>query len=79
MGVDPFGSILAQPEELNESPINSWEIEGIGSDDSVPEVLDRSLIDEWVKVPDKEAFPMARRLIKEEGILAGKARFVLLL
>lgn len=40
MGVDPAGSIMAQPEELNTSGPN--EVEGIGSD-FIPDVLDRSV------------------------------------
>ncbi|XP_076015161.1 cystathionine beta-synthase b isoform X2 [Genypterus blacodes] len=68
VGVDPQGSIVAQPEELNTAGPN--EVEGIGSD-FIPTVLDRSLIDMWYKAGDKETFCMARRLIKEEGILCG--------
>jgi cystathionine beta-synthase len=47
-----------------------YEVEGIGYD-FIPRVLDRSLIDEWVKVGDDEALPIARRLVKEEGFLCG--------
>jgi len=70
VGVDPHGSILAQPETLNEKGIHSYHVEGIGYD-FIPDVLDRSLVDIWVKTEDKEAFTMARRLIKEEGLLCG--------
>ncbi|EFA76113.1 cystathionine beta-synthase [Heterostelium album PN500] len=70
VGVDPFGSILAVPASLNETKITSYKIEGIGYD-FIPKVLDRSLVDEWVKSEDSESFIMARRLIKEEGLLCG--------
>src|SRR5690606_5273770 len=60
VGVDPVGSILAGPE-----PIGSYKVEGIGYD-FIPDVLDRSLVDEWVKTEDRESFVMARRLIREE-------------
>lgn len=70
VGVDPRGSILAQPESLNKEGIHGYQVEGIGYD-FIPDVLDRSLIDYWVKTDDKEAFTMARRLIKEEGLLCG--------
>jgi cysteine synthase A len=45
-------------------------IQGIGAG-FVPEVLDRSLIDEVLTVTNDEAFAIARRLAKEEGILCG--------
>lgn len=70
VGVDPHGSILAQPEEMNKTDVQSYEVEGIGYD-FIPTVLDRSVVDEWIKVGDPEAFPMARRLNCEEGILSG--------
>ncbi|XP_021940064.1 cystathionine beta-synthase isoform X2 [Zootermopsis nevadensis] len=70
VGVDPEGSILAQPEELNKTDVSFYEVEGIGYD-FVPTVLDRSVVDMWVKSSDKESLLMARRLIKEEGLLCG--------
>lgn len=45
-------------------------IQGIGAG-FVPEVLDMDLVDEVVQVTDEEAAGMARRLAREEGILAG--------
>lgn len=71
IGVDPKGSILAQPESLNdEMRLQSYKVEGIGYD-FIPDVLDRSLVDEWVKTTDKESFVMSRRMIREEGLLCG--------
>ena len=71
VAVDPVGSILAQPESLNDAPEGyGYQVEGIGYD-FLPSVLDRRLIDEWVKVDDPEAFRMARDMIKHEGLLVG--------
>ena len=47
-----------------------WKVEDIGNN-FVPQSLDKSLVDEWIKVTDQEAYSTARRLIKEEGILCG--------
>lgn len=70
VGVDPEGSILALPEELNKTAITSYEVEGIGYD-FIPNVLDRDVIDVWMKSNDRDSLTMARRLIKEEGLLCG--------
>jgi len=65
IGADPVGSILGGGDE-----ISSYLVEGIGYD-FIPEVLDNSLIDQYIKTHDEESFIMARRLIKEEGLLCG--------
>ncbi len=71
VGVDPKGSILAEPDTLNdEKRLQSYAVEGIGYD-FIPAVLDRSLADFWVKTDDRESFIFSRRLIREEGMLCG--------
>jgi len=65
VGVDPYGSILAGGDEVFD-----YYVEGIGYD-FFPDVFDPSIVDEWVKTDDKESFLMARRIIKEEGLLVG--------
>lgn len=47
-----------------------YQVEGIGYD-FIPRVCDRSLVDEWMKIGDDEAFHYARRLIRDEGFLSG--------
>lgn len=70
IGLDPAGSIIARPEELNQTDVNYYEVEGIGYD-FIPTVCDLTLIDKWYKSHDKPSFIMSRRLIKEEGLLCG--------
>lgn len=65
IGADPVGSILAGPAD-----VGSYNVEGIGYD-FIPDVLDRSLVDEWVKTEDRESFILARKLIRREGLLCG--------
>ena len=67
IGVDPVGSILADPSNRETKP---YEVEGTGYD-FVPAVLKRPLVDEWIKTTDADSFAIARRLIRDEGLLVG--------
>ncbi len=73
IGVDPLGSILKdyfyKKERMQGHP---YKIEGIG-EDFIPGTTWFEFIDEIVKVSDKEAYLMTRRLAREEGILAGSS------
>jgi cystathionine beta-synthase len=69
IGVDPVGSILAEPAELNKE-VTGYQVEGIGYD-FIPRVLDRQHVDKWIKSEDGPSFEYARKLIAREGMLVG--------
>ena len=64
VGADPEGSIYTTER------IHQYLTEGVG-EDFWPGTFDREVVDEWVQVNDTEAFTMARRVTREEGILIG--------
>lgn len=71
VGVDPVGSVLAVPDSLNDPRrLEPYHVEGIGYD-FVPDVLDRSVVDVWMKSDDAESFVTMRKLIRYEGLLCG--------
>ena len=70
---DPLGSILADYWRTDGKEVGEgvpYKIEGIGQD-KIPATLDMSVIDDFQTVGDKEAFAMARRLTREEGLFVG--------
>jgi cysteine synthase len=67
VAVEPAGS----PVLSGGSP-GTHGIQGLGAD-FIPSVLDTGVYDEAVAVTDKDAFEMARRLARDEGVLVGMA------
>lgn len=65
IGVEPAASPV-----LSGGKPGPHKLQGIGAG-FVPDVLDMSLIDQVIVVKDKDALETARRLVKEEGLMAG--------
>jgi cystathionine beta-synthase len=64
VGADPEGSVLS-----GGTP-HAWKVEGIG-EDFVPKTFNSQLVDDWVRVSDRESFQVARSLARQEGMLVG--------
>ncbi len=72
VGVDPLGSLLADPEYGPFSPHfnQPYMVEGIGYD-FVPKVMKHEFVDDWIVSTDAPSFKTARKLIATEGLLCG--------
>lgn len=66
VGADPEGSVLSGDAS------RAYLTEGVG-EDFFPGTFDPDVVDRWVRVPDADAFATARRVTREEGILAGES------
>lgn len=64
VGADPAGSILSGDH------LAPWAVEGIG-EDYVPSTFNAQVVDDWVRITDKESFMVARAVARDEGILVG--------
>lgn len=68
---DPIGSIFTTYHRTGHvEPGSPYKVEGIGND-KIPSTLHFDLVDEFRQVCDRDAFHMARRVTREEGIFVG--------
>lgn len=74
VGVDPAGSILKEAFEqgTSKSRPKTYLIDGIG-EDFVPATLSFDVVDEFIRVTDADAYAMAMRMAREEGLLVGSS------
>ena len=71
VGVDPIGSLYYEYVKTGRMtrPF-AYYVEGIG-EDFLPSTMNLKLVDEIVRVDDKECFLMTRELVRQEGLFVG--------
>jgi cystathionine beta-synthase len=72
VGADPEGSMIYSEFYQKPHDIHTYLVEGIG-EDIIPGTLNLKIIDEIIRVNDKDSYAMARELVRKEGVMTGSS------